>query len=371
MEIWFGLGFVPLLIMVVGLAALGFVTLEAWRRSRSLFATALAVVLTGWIGTGFFSPRPVLFSYALIAVFVVALSDRRLRWTVPLVLWVWAALHASFVVGLGLIVLTGLQNRRPWRAQLAAGALAVSLTAHGLAVWSTLLAFSANSDALALITEWAPPRLTGLDLAPYALMLAVLFVGASRGSISPRDLWVVVPLALFGLTATRAIFPAALVLAPYVAATVAPVVVPLERRSRPTALPVTLAAGLLILAVPFIVRPTWEGLDPERFPIGLVAALDESPVFHDDVVGGYLIYAQGPERLVAVDDRAELYGLDGFTAVLQARRAASSWEQTFEDWGIGQALLETDDGLVTILRASGWIEVGTDHEFVLLRRPTG
>ncbi|HDH03889.1 MAG TPA: hypothetical protein ENH15_06565 [Actinobacteria bacterium] len=105
------------------------------------------------------------------------------------------------------------------------------------------------------------------------------------------------------------------------------------------------------------------------FPIEVSEALDDTPVFHDDVVGGYLIYSEGPGRLVMVDDRAELYGIDGFTEVPQARGGAPDWRDTFERWEIGQALLEVDDGLATVLIAEGWIEQDSDEYFILLGKP--
>lgn len=366
LELWVGLDFVPWLIVLVGAATLIVVTVSAWKKTGSLAAPAVALILTGWLGVGFLSPRPVLFSYLLTAALMLALSSKRSRWAIPLLMWVWAALHGSFVVGLGLIVLVGLARNRPWRRDLGVSIAMVSLTAHGIGVWKTLLIFSANRDALDLITEWAPPRLTGLDLAPFALFLAVLFVGASTGSITRRDLWVVVPMALFGLTATRAIFPSAVVLAPYVAAVLADWSGRVERRAGATALPINVVVAFVILALPFVIRPDWEGLSAERFPIEVAEALDGSPVFHDDVVGGYLIYAFGPQRLVMVDDRAELYGLEGFSEVLEARRAGPGWRESFERWGIRQALLEVDDGLATLLLAEGWVERARDENFVLL-----
>lgn len=310
-----------------------------------------------------------MFSYLFISLAALMLSERRLDWAVPLLLWVWAATHASFVIGLGMIVLYGLRRQRPWIGRLSVSLLTVSLTAHGLGVWQTLLDFSRNRAALDLITEWGPPRLTGLDLAPYALFLAILVVGAARGSISIRDLWVALPFALFGLTASRAVFPAALVLAPFVASAIASVTERVDRQARPAALPVLVVAGAVIVAVPFLVRPSWAGLDPERFPIELAGQLSDGPLFHDDVVGGYLIYRDGPDRLVAVDDRAELYGVRIFTDVVRARRAHPSWQETLQAWGIEQALLEDDDGLVTVLELSGWSTVASADGFVLLRKP--
>lgn len=369
LELWMGLDFVPWLIASVGAATLVLVTVSAWKKTGSLAAPAVATILTGWLGVGFLSPRPVLFSYVLTAALMLALSSRHARWSIPLLMWVWAALHGSFVVGLGLILLSGLATRRPWRRDLSISIVLVSLTAHGIGVWITFATFFANRQALELISEWGPPRLTNLNLMPYAFFLVVLFIGASNGRVSRRELWVVVPMALFGLTATRAVFPAAVVLSPYVAAVVAGWTQRLDERSSSTALPLNLAATLLIVALPFAIRPQWEGLRSDVFPIDVSKALDDSPVFHDDVVGGYLIYSERPSRLVMVDDRAELYGLEGFTEVLHARGGGPDWRDTFERWQIGQALLEVDDGLATVLIAEGWINKDADENFILLQRP--
>ena len=64
--------------------------------------------------------------------------------------------------------------------------------------------------------------------------------------------------------------------------------------------------GVAVLVLPFFLASDG-ALDEERFPVAAVAALDESPVFHDDRTGGYLIWAEGPGRQVYIDDRAELY----------------------------------------------------------------
>ena len=46
----------------------------------------------------------------------------------------------------------------------------------------------------------------------------------------------------------------------------------------------------------------------ELLGAGRAERLADVPTFHDDSTGGYLIWAEGPERLVYIDDRAELYG---------------------------------------------------------------
>ncbi len=48
--------------------------------------------------------------------------------------------------------------------------------------------------------------------------------------------------------------------------------------------------------------------DVKRFPSdAAIAAAGPGRFFHDDAVGGYLIYRDGPNRLVYVDDRVELF----------------------------------------------------------------
>lgn len=363
-----GLGYVPWTIVMVGVLLFALIGLAAHDRSRSVSGTAGALFLLSWLAVGFLSPRPVLYSYLLTALLVAVLSRPSLRWTLPLVMWTWAAVHGSFVVGLILIVVDGLRRRRPWRLDLAVGLVVVTFTAHGIGVWQMLASFARNRDALDLITEWAPPRLTGPDLAPYAAMVALLLVGFAFGALRPRELWVVVPFLLFGLTSTRAIFPAAIVLTPHVAATVAHWSVALERRSGGTRPPLNVAMAVLILAIPFLVRPSWPGLDPERFPIGVAEHLTPGPLFHDDVVGGYLIYAEGPDRTVFVDDRAELYGAEHFRTMILARRGAPGWQETFAEYGIDQALVDTDSGLADSLAAAGWREVAADEHFAVFAR---
>ena len=133
-----GLSFVPWLIALASLVAVSYVGLAAARASTSGVAAAVLITMVAWIGVGFLSPRPVLFSYALLAALAVILERPRLRWSIPLLLWLWASLHGSFIVGLGLIVLTALARKRRFGRDLGAAVVAVSVTAHGLGTWMTL-----------------------------------------------------------------------------------------------------------------------------------------------------------------------------------------------------------------------------------------
>ncbi|MBT8165329.1 MAG: hypothetical protein HKO63_08640 [Acidimicrobiia bacterium] len=369
LERWTGdLSWVWPLVALTMTMTLVMVGLAVYREAGNPLAVAIVLFFTAWLVLRTLVPRPVVFSHLLLAALVVVLAQRRLRWVIPLLLWVWAGLHGSFVIGLGLIVLEALRSgRRELWGLLGLSAVSVSLTAHGLALWGVLGEFAASRGALDLIQEWAPPDLTDLSAAPYALFIGALLFAAARSRISPRDLIVVLPFLLFGLTSYRALIPATLVLAPWVARAI----------EIPTA-PRRIESGLLngAIAALVVVTAVWLGWeragsypDDELFPVSAIAALDPGPLFHGDAVGGYLIYEAWPDRLVYTDDRAELYGEERFEEFVDARAGRPVWREVFDRHGIDQALLSADStGLQEVLSASGWYERYRDPEFVVLSR---
>src|SRR5680860_70556 len=150
-----GLGWVPAMLVVVGTLTFLLVGLTVHRQTRNLLATGIVMALFTWLGLAFQVPRPVLFSFLMLALLVVVL-DRGIIWAVPLILWVWASVHGSWVLGGGYVVLEALATRRSWRPVLKTALvslLAVSITAHGLGVWEILCAFLQNREALRVITE--------------------------------------------------------------------------------------------------------------------------------------------------------------------------------------------------------------------------
>jgi hypothetical protein len=108
------------------------------------------------------------------------------------------------------------------------------------------------------------------------------------------------------------------------------------------------------------------GLDEDRFPSrAAVAELDPGPVFHDTAVGGYLIYADWPERLVFIDDRAELFGAEGLQQ-FQDARAGIGIEETFAEFQISQALVAPDWPMVGYLELMGWKYRYQDEYFAVM-----
>lgn len=360
-----GLGFVPWMLGVLGVLIFAGLLVLVYRQTKNLGVTVVAGVLSAWLGAVFFNPRPVLFSYLFLVLLLAALWDDRMRWSVPLVIWIWAAVHASFVLGLAVIFLESLRRRLKTKELIGfmAPAVVVPLfTAHGWGVVEFMVEFVSRRDALRYLTEWSVPDLLSPPFVPVLILIAMLLVAAIRGRVRIADLWLVVPLLAVMVSSARSVFPAWLVLVPLAASGVESV----GLGGRGGSPGINALLGLVLLAGPVMV-PVRGGLDRERFPVEAAAALIDVPTFNDDVAGGYLIYSRYPAFEVFVDDRAELYGADHFEAAIEARNGTPTWREVFESWRIRQAIVRTDAGLVAALTESGWRTVYRDENFVVFR----
>ncbi len=359
-----GLDFVPwMLLTVTGLTFFG-VGLIAYKASGSVLATAVVLLLSTVSLVSFLVPRPVIFSYLLFVLVILAWERPGVRWTLPFLFWIWASVHGSFFVGLAYVGLR-LISKKEWKAlpfPIAAG-LATLLTAHGVGILRILLDFMAARPYLSLLTEWRTPELLSPVFFPVFLGLGLILYGATKQKIGPLDLFVVLPFLALGLTALRSVPPAWIAL-------LVPVSVSMSgwgsRLPKRFGTGPTLAFVALVAVLPFFLAEAG-GLREGRFPEELAQSLGPAPVFHDDVVGGYLIYAQGPELQVFIDDRAELYQ-QGIEEFVDIRNGREPWEPVFEEYGIGQALLRDEEPMVGWLEESGWHVAAEEEGFVLLSR---
>ena len=318
----------------------------------------LAVVWVMWLSLGHFTARPVFFSLALFGLLTLIADREKLRWTIPLLFWVWASSHGGFVIGVGYLVLQALRTRR--RSHLTdatVGLLVASLTAHGWAIWEILISFAGSSDNLDLIREWLPPDFVSLPYWPFLAAIVALITLGTLGQIQRNDLWVILPFLVFAFTANRAVSLAAVAIVPFV---FAPTLSSLG--TSPLARPAAWTAVALIFGLGWLVPVDDESFET-KFPVLARSHLADVPTFHDDATGGYLIYEQFP--YVFVDDRAELFG-GLYRRFVDAVAARPGWEDLFEEHDVEQVLLRKEDTLVEVLRSEGWIATFEDDQFVVL-----
>jgi hypothetical protein len=357
------LGFVPPMLLILSSITFLAIGLAVYRRSNSARATAIVLLLTTVLTLSFLVPRPVIFSFALFALVILAWDRPATRWAVPFLFWIWASMHGSFVIGLAYVGLSIIAQAN-WRALPTAVVAGVTtlLTAHGLGVVEILLEFSEAGPALALLSEWRRPELLSVVFAPFLVGLGLIVIGAMRGLVTPRHLWFLVPFLLLALSSTRAVAPAWIGLIPLLGSALARIGSTERRRF---SVPAAVIFTGVVLVIPFLVASDGS-IDEERFPVAAAAELDDVPTFHDDRTGGYLIWATGPERLVYIDDRAELYG-ERMAEFVAIRDLEADWEPIFERDHIEQVLLRTDEELVAALESAGWAPTYQDEHYVVLR----
>jgi hypothetical protein len=357
-----GLAFTGVMVLALSLVTIGGIALIAYRHSRSVPATAIVVLLSTVLLNSFLVPRPVLLSYPLFVLVVLAWDDDRMRWSLPFLFWIWASVHGSFAIGLVYLGLRVLQTRE-WRAirvVLLSGVMTL-FTAQGAGIVSILLSFGEAGPYLDLISEWQTPDFLRPDLLPVLVGLSLIVYGATKGRLPSSSLWIFLPFVALAMSAERAVATAWVGLVPLMAMALSSMQVRWARGFKPI---VAGAFCVVILLLPFVfIEPVV--IDDEQFPVAAGESLDDVRTFHDDYAGGYLIWRYGPERLVYIDDRAELYQ-ERIKEFVDIRAGRADWEAPFAEDGIEQALLREGTPLIDDLEDAGWTVGYHDEEYVVL-----
>ncbi len=362
-----GIGWAAVMVGAVLIGTLSVMAVVSYANVRSTLSTAAWLFILAWLLMPFSQPRPVVFSYLLLALLVMSLAlHDRVLWAVVPIMWLWAGVHGSWFIGLGLVLLVAISRRSFRTAAVGGVATAATLaTAHGIGMWGIASSFVRNASALDYIQEWNAPDFGGIAQSPYLIIVVALIVGAVRGRVTMSDLWVIVPFMLLGFTSQRTVPVAALVLLPFAARSVRITLPDTPRRLH--AIPWMVLMVVLAIAVATYMIPRDE-LDSDRFPSdAAIAAVGLERFFHDDAVGGYLIYSEGPGRLVYVDDRVELYGAVRFGEFIAARDG--DYKGVFERLGLSAALVRPDWPLRRELLGDGWHITYEDGVFEVLVPP--
>ncbi|MEA2001973.1 MAG: hypothetical protein U9N84_08835 [Actinomycetota bacterium] len=366
-----GIGWVPVMKLVAISATVALVGLAIHKTGKGRNGLTLGgLLLIVWQATAFGVARPALLGFTLLAIVVaITYTERRPLWLLPVLFWLWAGVHGTYAIGLGYLFLDALRRRSDRQVvAVAVSGVATGLTAHGLGAWWILVQFFRNRDALELISEWQPPDFTNPFIVPLLIVIIGVLVAGALHQLDAGDLWVIIPFVVFGVIAERNVWPAVIVLAPLAARAFNGGEVKV-RPVRPEAVVVNwvIAVALVAVAVIGVTRPL--ELSEDRFPVqGAIDALQEGPLFNGSAVGGYLIYAEWPERHVYIDDRAELYGVEGFQQ-FHDLKSGLGVNEGFADLGIEQALLKADWPLVEFLEILGWDYRYRDEFFVVMALP--
>jgi hypothetical protein len=327
-----------------------------WRITGAgwLWVGALSVLAAAglWIGM---MPRPQDLSYLFFSLLLllITLARRRVAWlfAVPLLLLVWANVHGSFLLGLGILVLEVVWSlipptggracvsralpTKPAALTLLASLVAVVINPHGPKLVSYAFHVSTSSQLGALISEWQSPNfhsyfLLLVIIGPALLLLGLLALTDTVFAL--EDVVVACILFLATLHALR--------FAPYFALAACAMLAPWKpfktETVRPTVLtlPLTALLAVVLLAGPHVPA----GVPAEGGSLGApVAATNfvnhqNGRVFTTYWWSDYLIYRHIP---VFVDGRTDLYF---GTNILQNYEAVSQLtvdpDTVFRHWDV-------------------------------------
>jgi hypothetical protein len=384
-------------VAVAAIAALIVDTAMTARPGRPIVAVAAALPAIA-LSRFAWTDRPELLALVCFVLLVRLLrgGDRELLLTIPL-LFVWAQLHGSYALGLGLILAScvaraTLDPRERWRfAPIAAFAiLATLLTPSGLATWT-----SSGGHFLApprYVAEEGVPDPRSLPGVLFVITLGLVIATAMTGRRGTlRDAAILIPVAFVALTAARHTPFLAIAAAPYFASRWPD---PLARwRSVPTARTPSVgrdgdprAAGslgraaaplgpwsasiLAVLVIGLAIARADARVDESGYPRAALAALPAGPgVLNHYDWGGYLIYA-APRTPVFIDGRLFPFVpsvLDDYSAIVNAH---PEWESVADRRGVSAMLVRPTDPIATRAPERGWRVAYADATAVVLVRAT-
>ena len=315
------------------------------RPARQLPGRIVAAAGALVVGTGYWSPRPLVIALVLFGVVILtAESEMFSPWALVPVMWLWVNLHGSWPIGLGYLALRTIGRRldgsAPGRLPRLFGAAAVgaatgAVNPLGLRLLEYPVVVLTHYGAFKGVEEWQPPHWSdpvhAVLAAEVALVLVLLAV--RRGTV--EDALVTVAAAAGAAGAARNVPVAALALTPVLARSLAGLG-RLEGSGRTRAGALALAALAVVGAAACweaVARPAF---DLSAYPVNEVTwmqhhGLVPGRVVSPDYVGNYLEYRYGTAASVFVDDRVDVFPRpveQGYGILL---RGSTGWRGVLDD----------------------------------------
>jgi hypothetical protein len=384
-------------------------------RPRRPFIAVLASLPAIAVSRFAWTDRPELFGLLCFAILIALLrAVRRGSLTaftlcVPLIL-VWANLHGSFALGLGLVLVVALERavvdpsrRRRYAAIAIASVLATFFTPSGLATWT-----SSGGHFLTpprFVQEEGTPDVTTV---PGLLFSVALLSTLATAMLAPRarsrevlfEIAVLVPVAFVSLTATRHLVFFPIAAAPFLTSWSPDAFaegirilreawaerLPMINARRTTnaavhetnagtrtlgRIVIAEAAAALIALALLIGGIATAPREPDlsAFPAAALPQLPAGPgLLNRYDWGGFLIW-YAPATPVFVDGRLFPYvgeALDDYRAVIGLH---ADWRQVLAKRGIRTVLVAPSDAIAVQGTALGWPILARTPEWVMLRVP--
>ncbi len=373
------------LLAVVALAWVAY-RLARRRGASDTVAAGTAAAATFLIGP-WVAERPQVFSYLVFAG-VVVFADRALRGSTRATLGlgalivVWANLHLTFSLGVGIVCL--MAGAYAIERRTLAAPVRVSLTAlaagavNPYGAGAFLIGFQVRS-ASRYVEEWQPLNIrkpTDILVVAFGVMaLSAMWRTQRLGRL--RYSLPIGALLLFTVDSMRVAPYMLLVAAPELARAIT------NRAKRTTTGTATRTsprrrallhgslAAFAVLALTAATRMSIPRPIPDTvFPVKATAAIPAGcRLLNEYDQGGYIVYQRFPDVLVSEDGRNDLYGEDELVAQYHVLNAWPGWQDWLDEHHVGCVLAYPNRPIVPRLQQLGWHTSATDPSAVLLVRP--
>jgi len=272
-----GLESVPFITAMATTIAFGLVLYLAWKRAGDIRVAAWCTMLATAVGFPAFLPRAQTLGLPLFmatyTLLTVGASNAKNVLLLAGTTALWANLHGSFLLAVGLTVLVlvgetaevalargwpGVRRNARVRFLCAAGAaqsLATLATPHGVDIFRYVLQVSGHGTVRSIIAEWWPTSIQGLTGTLFfaAVMTLLVVMKHSERPLRTVDLLLLLAFTFLALQAVRNVVWWGLIIAPILAEQTAHV--PLWRRAaggQRNAIPRRPALNAAILALLFL-----------------------------------------------------------------------------------------------------------------------
>ncbi len=399
-------------VLLTSLAIAGAFTLayvNAARRSGTPVTALFLAILAAAAGSVHWLPRPHVFTFLLLAVWLEKLeqlqnADKIPLWQFPLLMLLWANLHGGFIFGLlawaayfaGWILERWLKKDSAigevWKKLFIVGLLSLiasCITPDGWGNWRALLGNS-SVYILSQTVETLPPdfRQAGMLLFLALPILAILLVIVNKFHLPASHLLLLAGFAGLSLLMARNIPLFAVITTPILAPPARSLLSQLQAwmkiESQFHEIDQLLKgftwaiAGVLAAVILFFRFQAQTGLsvnefDARVFPTAAVDWLEENPqagnMFNEFNWGGFLLYQLWPRQLVFMDSQTDFYGEALTREYSQIIHAESGWQAALEKYEIDWVIISGNSPLAQDLEAElHWHILYQDGISIILRK---
>jgi len=343
------------------------------------------------------SERPLLFGllFLIVLLWIVEVPDCRLARhpyvSLPVLFWLWANVHGTFVLGFLYLALhllgRWLDGAKPWAGrerQLLVGAAIAGAATFVNPYGPDLVFFPVHlmqrGAILRHVIEWASPDFHTIRGQALLLWLVVFVVAAARGRnrFSRRDVVVTVPFLGMALWALRNVAIAPLVGLPVVARAIA---VDPERAARAKAedrgspIGIALLAVLAIIAGAVFVSAAAEpDFATASYPVKALNAVERNGLVGrhlllDDGEAAYAVLRWSPKQKIFMDDRFDMYPESVIYDYLKLGKGDRRWAAILDKYDVEVVVWPRSETLTQLMeRSDEWTQIDRDHHWVAFVR---